>query len=240
MYSCQIASILAHHLRTAPGTAARLLQRLEGGAAAHPAAAATSAPAVDDAARQRSRAHLEKALVANAKLRLAPHQAAAATQVCALCQQETTADMASMLHSRLAAEKPSEHWLQMCRKAPLFAPRHGLKTPHIQCPGLPRAPPAQYDLLQQAAGLADGVPVMHAVPDSRHSRQTPLAVAAAAAACTAPGWLQRPGQLLQLRPPPCCRMLPHMQQRPRLLRQSPPVTLPMALRQHRSPSSRGS
>jgi regulator of protease activity HflC (stomatin/prohibitin superfamily) len=73
------------------GTAARLLQRLEGGAAAHPAAAAPAAPAVDDAARQRSRAHLQKALVANAKLRLAPHQAAVAAQVCAVHQQQIPA-----------------------------------------------------------------------------------------------------------------------------------------------------
>ena len=65
------------------GTAARLLQRLEGGAAAHPAAAAPAAPAVDKAARQRSRAHLEKALATHSRLNLAHHQAAAAAQVCA-------------------------------------------------------------------------------------------------------------------------------------------------------------
>lgn len=88
------------------GTAARLLQRLEGGAAAHPAAAAPAAPAVDDAARQRSRAHLQKVLAGNAKLRLAPHQAAAAAQVCALYHHHQTAAAAmSMLHIRLAAGK---------------------------------------------------------------------------------------------------------------------------------------
>jgi regulator of protease activity HflC (stomatin/prohibitin superfamily) len=63
-------------------TAARLLQRLEGGAAAHPAAAAPAAPAVDEAARKRSRVHLEKVLAANGRLVLGPHQAAAAAQVC--------------------------------------------------------------------------------------------------------------------------------------------------------------
>lgn len=71
------------------GAAARLLHRLEGGAAAgapHPAAAAPpAAPAVDAAGRQRSRAHLAKAVTANARLGMSSEQAAAAAQVNGFC-----------------------------------------------------------------------------------------------------------------------------------------------------------
>lgn len=79
------------------GTAAPLLQRLEGGAAAaasHPAAAAPAAASgVDEAARQRSRAHLAKALTANARLGLDARQAAAAAQVCRV-QSQLLAELA--------------------------------------------------------------------------------------------------------------------------------------------------
>ena len=79
--------LLQRRFVLSPGTAARLLQRLEGGAAAHPAAATPAAPAVDDAVRQRSRTHLQKALAANTRLGLQQQQMAAAAQVCTTHQQ---------------------------------------------------------------------------------------------------------------------------------------------------------